>query len=99
MGEIEEHPGVFSGDNSAIATAAKALTQYLRRLRESGQAKAQFDEVAASTMLLGVLFADAMGRDIMPAMYRNDPNDAIDEYVRLFLRSVGVGRRRAASAS
>jgi AcrR family transcriptional regulator len=99
MGEIEEHPGVFSGDNSAIAAAAKGLTQYLRRLRETGQAKAQFDEVAASTMLLGVLFADAMGRDIMPGMYRNDPNDAIDEYVRLFLRSVGVGRRRAPSAS
>jgi AcrR family transcriptional regulator len=99
MGEIEEHPGVFAGDNSAIAVSAKALSHYLRRLRETGQAKAQFDEVAASTMLLGVLFADAMGRDIMPGMYRNDPNDAIDEYVRLFLRSVGVGRRRAASVS
>jgi AcrR family transcriptional regulator len=99
MGEIEEHGGVFSGDDSAIAISAKALTHYLRRLRETGQAKAQFDEVAASTMLLGVLFADAMGRDIMPGMYRNDPDDAIDEYVRLFLRSVGVGRRRAASVS
>ena len=99
MGEIEEHPGVFSGDNSAIASAAKALSHYLRRLRETGHAKAQFDEIAASTMLLGVLFADAMGRDIMPGMYRNDPDKAIDEYVRLFLRSVGVGRRRSVSAS
>jgi AcrR family transcriptional regulator len=99
MGEIEEHPGVFSADNSAIAQAAKALSHYLRRLRETGQAKAQFDDVAAATMLLGVLFADAMGRDIMPGMYRNDPDKAIDEYVRLFLRSVGVGRRRNVSAS
>ena len=24
-------------------------------------------------MLMGVLFADAMGRDIMPDMYRNEP--------------------------
>jgi AcrR family transcriptional regulator len=99
MGEIEEHPGVFSGDDSAIATSAKALSQYLRRLRETGHAKAHFDEVAASTMLLGVLFADAMGRDIMPGMYRNDPDQAIDEYIRLFLRSVGVGRRRNVTAS
>jgi AcrR family transcriptional regulator len=98
MGEIEEHPGIFSPENSAPALAAKALCQYLRRLREAGQAKAQFDEVAASTMLIGVLFADAMGRDIMPDMYRNEPDQAIDEYVRLFLRSIGVGRRRNVSS-
>ena len=94
MGEIEEHPSIFSAENSPPAVAAKALGKYLRRLRETGQAKAQFDEVAASAMLLGVLFADAMGRDVMPDMYRNDPDQAIDEYIRLFLRSVGVGRRR-----
>jgi AcrR family transcriptional regulator len=95
MGEIEEHPGIFSAENSPPALAAKALCQYLRRLRETGLAKAQFDEVAASTMLMGVLFADAMGRDIMPDMYRNEPEHALDEYVRLFLRSIGVGRRRS----
>jgi AcrR family transcriptional regulator len=94
MGEIEEHPGLFSAENSPPAVAAKALSKYLRRLRETGHAKAQFDEVAASAMLMGVLFADAMGRDVMPDMYRNDPDQAIDEYIRLFLRSVGVGRRR-----
>jgi AcrR family transcriptional regulator len=94
LGEIEEHPGIFSAENSPPAVAAKALCKYLKRLRETGQAKAQFDEVAASAMLMGVLFADAMGRDVMPDMYRNDPDQAIDEYIKLFLRSVGVGRRR-----
>lgn len=98
MGEIEEHPGIFSAENSPPAVAAKALCQYLRRLRSAGIAKAQFDEAAASTMLMGVLFADAMGRDIMPDMYQNEPDQAIDEYVRLFLRSIGVGRRRNVSA-
>jgi AcrR family transcriptional regulator len=94
MGEIEAHPGIFAGENSPPAKAAMALCRYLRRLRETGTAKAQFDEVAASTMLMGVLFADAMGRDIMPDLYRNEPEQALDEYVRLFLRSIGVGRRR-----
>jgi AcrR family transcriptional regulator len=94
MGEIETHPGIFSGENSPPAKAAKALCRYLQRLRETGIAKAQFDEVVASTMLMGVLFADAMGRDIMPDLYRNEPEQALDEYVRLFLRSIGVGRRR-----
>jgi AcrR family transcriptional regulator len=94
MGEVEEHPGIFSAENSPPAAAAKALSRYLRRLRESGVAKAPFDEVAASTMLMGVLFADAMGRDIMPDLYRNDPDQALDQYVKLFLRGIGVGVRR-----
>jgi AcrR family transcriptional regulator len=96
MGEIEEHPGLFSNEKSPPVLAAQALRRYLRRLREVGLAKAPFDEVSASAMLMGVLFADAMGRDIMPDMYRNDPESALDEYVRLFLRSIGVGRRRSA---
>jgi AcrR family transcriptional regulator len=96
MGEIEEHPGIFSRENSPPALAAKALCRYLRRLREANIAKAPFDEVAASTMLMGVLFADAMGRDIMPDMYQNDPDEALDQYVRLFLRAIGVGVRRSA---
>jgi AcrR family transcriptional regulator len=98
MGEIEEHPGIFSQENSPPALAAKSLGRYLRRLRESGMAKAPFNEAIASTMLMGALFADAMGRDIMPDLYRNEPDQALDEYVQLFLRSIGVGRRRNVSA-
>jgi AcrR family transcriptional regulator len=89
-----EHPGIFSSENSPPALAARALSRYLRRLREVGLAKAPFDEVAASAMLMGVLFADAMGRDIMRDIYRNDPDDALDQYIRLFLRAIGVGVRR-----
>jgi AcrR family transcriptional regulator len=96
MGEIAEHPGIFSSENSPPALAARALSRYLRRLREVGLAKAPFDEVVASAMLMGVLFADAMGRDIMRDMYRNDPDQALDQYVRLFLRAIGVGVRRSA---
>jgi AcrR family transcriptional regulator len=98
MGEIEEHPGIFSAPNSPPAIAAKALTQYLRRLREAGMAKASFDETSASAMLIGALFADAMGRDIMPDLYGNDADEALDGYVQLFLRALGVGRRRSAGS-
>lgn len=95
MGEIEEHPGIFPAENSPPAAAAKALSRYLRHLRANGMAKAPFDEVAASAMLIGVLFADAMGRDIMPDMYRTEPEHALDQYVKLFLRAIGVGVRRS----
>ena len=98
MAEIEEHPGIFSAQNSPPAVAAKALGKYLRRLREMGLAKAQFDETAASAMLMGALFADAMGRDIMTDLYRNEPEEAVEQYVQLFLRGLGVGRRRGAGS-
>ena len=98
MGEIEEHPGIFTAPNSPPAIAAKALTQYLRRLREAGMAKASFDETSASAMLIGALFADAMGRDIMPDLYGNDADHALEQYVQLFLRALGVGRRRSAAS-
>ena len=94
MGEIEEHPGIFSAHNSPPALAAAALSRYLRRLREVGMAKAPFDETAASAMLIGALFADAMGRDIMPGLYRNEPDEAVEQYLQLFL-GLGVGRRRS----
>jgi AcrR family transcriptional regulator len=95
MGEIAEHPGIFSNEQSSPALAARALSRYLRRLREVGLAKAPFDEVAAAAMLMGALFADAMGRDIMRDIYRNDPDAALTEYIRLFLRAIGVGVRRS----
>lgn len=98
MAEIEEHPGIFSAQNSPPAVAGKALCKYLRRLREAGLAKAQFDETAASAMLMGALFADAMGRDIMPDLYRNELEEAVGQYVQLFLRGLGVGRRRGAGS-
>jgi AcrR family transcriptional regulator len=94
MGELAEHPGIFPSENSPPALAARALSRYLGRLREVGLAKAPFDEVAAAAMLMGILFADAIGRDIMHDIYRNDPDKALAEYVRLFLRAIGVGVRR-----
>lgn len=90
MGEIEERPEVFPCQNSAPAQAAQSLCRYLRRLREIGRARGSFDEIAASAMLMGTLFADAMGRDVMPDMYSNDPDAAVCEYVRLFLLAIGV---------
>ena len=94
MGEFEEHPGILPMEKSPPAQAAKALSRYRAQLRARGIATATFDERAASTMLMGVLFADAMGRDVMPDMFDNDPEDALQQYVRLFLRGIGVDPSR-----
>lgn len=93
MGEFAEHPGLFVPENSGPVRAARALAQYLRRLRQRGLAQAEFEPRAAAALLIGTLFADAMGRDIMPDLYANEPDQALREYVTLFLRGIGVNSK------
>lgn len=91
MGEIEEHPELLPQENHATACAGRELKGYLERLRAAGMARAEFATSAATTLLMGTLFADAMGRDIMPFIYRLEPAEAIEEYVDIFIRGIGAG--------
>jgi len=90
MGEIEAHPELFPRENTPTACAGRELAGYVERLRRAGIAQAEFDTRVATTMLMGCLFADAMSRDIMPLVYRSEPERAIAEYVDLFLRAIGA---------
>lgn len=98
MGEFAEHPGLFVPENSGPVRASRALAQYLRRLRQRGLAQAEFEPRAAAALLIGTLFADAMGRDIMPDLYPNEPGQALREYVTLFLRGIGVNLKAKGAA-
>ncbi len=89
MGEIEEHPEILPAGSPTIQAAA-VLTEYLRRLQHRGLARADFDPALAAPMLMGILFADAMGRDIMPDLYPGTAANALEQYVTLFLRSIGA---------
>jgi AcrR family transcriptional regulator len=97
MGEARGRPDVVTFENSPPARAARSLRRYLVQLRTAGFATAPFDEVSASAMLMGTLFADAMGRDIMPDMFGSEPDRAVERYVRLFLRGIGVPEPRPAA--
>lgn len=90
MGEIEEHPELLPQENHATACAARELGAYLERLRAAGMARAEFATSAATTMLMGTLFGDVMGRDIFPFIHRLEPAEAIEEYVGLFIRAIGA---------
>ncbi len=39
---------------------------------------------------MGVLFGDAMGRGVIPDLYDNDLDQALEQYVELFLRGIGA---------
>lgn len=91
MAEVEEHPEMIPEDNPTTR-ATHALRDYLKRLRSRGLATGRFDPEVAAPMLMGILFSDAMGRDVMPALYQNDPDRAVTQYVDLFLRAIGAER-------
>jgi len=100
MGEFEQDPHQCAHGMQASVRIADELSAYLDRLKALGLADGDWDSRAATAMLMGALFTDAMGRDVMPQRYPYGKRAAVDKYVRLFLRAVGVdeagGRRRGA---
>jgi AcrR family transcriptional regulator len=94
MGEIEEHPELLPKETSASACAGRELAGYIDRLRAGGLARAEFATPAAAMTLMGMLFADAMSRDVMPFAYRLEPKEAVTQYVDLFLRAIGAEEQR-----
>jgi len=90
MGEFEQAPELATCAGSTPARVADELQGYLARLRDRGMAAPDLDVSAAAAMLMGALFTDAMGRDIMPDRYDYSPEEAPERYVALFLRTIGA---------
>ncbi len=98
IGEPEEHQELAACGSEHPRRVGRQLYQYLERLRERGLATHDFDAGAASAMLMGTLFSDALGRDLMPEFYTGSPDQAATSYVALFLKAIGVRQRTAGSA-
>jgi AcrR family transcriptional regulator len=88
MSEVEEHPHISSCLTEGWDRIRAAVVQYLERLRDRGEIAADAPIGTAVTMFTGVLFSDAMGRDIKRGAYPPE-RQAVSEYTQLFLRSVG----------
>ena len=90
MSEAEERPELSSCAGDGPTRASQQLTAYITRLRRQGRTSGDFPTQAAAAMLLGALFADAMGRDMMPQIFPQPTEAAPRIYTRLFLRTIGV---------
>jgi len=99
MSERDEHPQLIASANQGPIRAARDLAAYLERLREHGMASGEFDARMAASMLLGSVFADAMGRDVMPDVYPGSPAKAVEQYVCFLLRGIGATLPSAASSA
>lgn len=90
MGEMEERPDLLPPAHSPALCAGRELRHYLAALQGLAMIDPQTDVDAAATMFMGTLFADAMSRDILPAMYKHAPEQTIELYVDLFVRAIGL---------
>lgn len=90
MGEMEERPDMGHPAKAHPHGAAAALASYFDRMRDAGLTTGRFDSAAAAWMLLAAVFGDAMWRGILPELYGETGEQAIAEYVRLTLNSVGL---------
>jgi AcrR family transcriptional regulator len=89
MAEFGEHPEATRLVCQAPVRLAEELQQYFVRLRVKGLAAGDWQPRAAAAMLMGTLFSDAMGRECMPERFPPE-QDAIAQYVALFLRAIGA---------
>lgn len=90
LSEIEERPELTPSATSGPTCASNELREYLGRLKKRGLINPDLHLPAAAAMLLGTLFSDAMGRDMMPSVYPQPAEAAPRLYVRLFLAAIGA---------
>ncbi len=90
MGEMEERPELSDHATEAPMRATNELCTYFRNLKAKGFTEEEFDPTVAAAMLIGSLFHDAMGRDMMPDVYPKPANKAPGKYARFILRALGV---------
>lgn len=93
MGEIEERPEMCECASYVPRQASNDLCLYLTALKRDGWITEKFDAKSAASMLMGAIFSDAMGRDMMPDVFPQPEAKAAQNYTRLLLRALGVENR------
>lgn len=89
MSEVEEHPEIIDCAKSYPRHPVSFLEQYVRRLQERGWATVDTNPKLAAAMLVGAIFSEAMVRDMIPEVYSYEIDEAVNGYVRMFLRAIG----------
>ena len=90
MGEFEENPEQCKQAMCVSIRIANELTDYLTTAQRAGLIATDITPAAATAMLMGTLFADAMGRDPMPERYPYTMREGVEAYLHLFLRAIGA---------
>ena len=90
LGEFQEHPEIIPDAAAPPERMAAILGAYLERLQSAGRMRPDVLPKRAAAMLIGALFADAVTRAGVIAMFSPDAEADVRGYVQIFLRGIGV---------
>ena len=91
MAEVDDHPNMAGCVRQGPDVVHKQLLDYTTRLVRQKRLPVTTDDMrVACIMLQGAMFADAMGRDLMPDLFPRPVARAGAEYARAFLRMLGI---------
>ena len=99
MSEIEERPDMSECASYVPRRASNDLCLYLAALKREGFTSEKFDPKSAAAMLMGAIFSDAMGREMMPDVFPQPAEKAARMYTRLLLGALGVENGAAKTTS
>ena len=92
LGEVEERPEILPLIGEKPRAVILGLSAYVEQLQREGRASADVDARTAALTFFGTIFADAMGRDVMPELYHASLEESADRYATLFLRAIGAAQ-------
>jgi AcrR family transcriptional regulator len=98
LGEVEERPEILPLIGKKPRDVILGLVTYVEQLQREGRASADVDARTAALTFFGTLFADAMGRDVMPELYHDSLDESADRYATFFLRAIGAAQGRNGDA-
>ena len=90
MSERAQYPEVCAEAGEGPAKVHGELVLWLEGLRSAGLASGRWDAAQAASMLMGALFATAVGADLHDQDPPFSAELAVAHYVPLFLRGLGV---------
>lgn len=89
IGEIEEHPELV-GPSDPYARCYEQLAAYVARLQAVGRAERDLDPLCAAATFLNTILMNAIMRDVMPKIITHTPEHDLEQFVRHFLRGIGI---------
>ncbi len=88
MAEARTRPDMSCVGRRVSETIDPPLHAYLARLQERGWCDRAVDPGTAASVLSGVIFADALGREIHPHCYQFSEDEAPQRYLDFVLRAL-----------
>lgn len=90
LNAMDTHPELCQAAHDGPRRVHAELSAYLQRLRERGMADPDLDVETATSLLMGALFAETVGKPVLPDLVPQPADELAVRFVRLLLRAIGA---------